>query len=360
MSLSDIQGHAELEDTTEPLDLPPIIPNSELQLDADISCYYHAWTDISLGLCIEQLKKQIEMKRLLAGCEIVNIHTTHGAKAGRNRAAKVTMYQDTRKKTQTDPLKDQRVRDLRQFLQNYETDTVKAYPQFEIEADDSMAIRQRECIEQGIHSIIQTKDKDLDMCYGNHLDYDETDIKQMYFVPDGYGKLFLEETKKPADNTKGFTVKKKLKGYGTSFFWAQMLMGDTADSIPGLPKLSGSLLNQYQPTQATLKAEKNLYSGTPKQQEAALKVLNNRKAATVGQITAYNILKTCKNDQEAFERVREAYRQHYGTFEFEFEDWRGNITTETAGSMLLEQATLLWMLRTRDDSVVKFFKERLQ
>jgi len=72
----------EVEDSPE---LPDIIPNSECQLDADISCYYVGWTDIPLGKCIDLLKKHIEIKRLMLGCEIINTHTTHGNKAGRNK-----------------------------------------------------------------------------------------------------------------------------------------------------------------------------------------------------------------------------------------------------------------------------------
>jgi len=54
----------------------------------------------------------------------------------------------------------------------------------------------------------------------------------------------------------------------------------------------------------------------------------------------------------------EFYKEHYGDGEFDFETWRGDIVTTTAGNMLYEQAQLLWMLRTRDDNVINFFQER--
>ncbi len=90
---------------------------------------------------------------------------------------------------------------------------------------------------------------------------------------------------------------------------------------------------------------------------SALKTLAKRPPATIGQITAFNILKGCTSDAQAFARVKEAYTEHYGDIEFEFETWRGDIVTMTAGKMLLEQARLLWMLRTWDDDVIHFFGE---
>lgn len=354
MSLDKLQGHASL-GTEQTPELPPLIKNSTLQLDGDISCYYTAWTDMSLGQCIDQLKKHIEMKRLLAGCEFVNVHTTHGAKAGREDYAKVNMYQDTRKKHK-DEKKSARVNELRQFLQTYETLTVKPQPQFEIEADDSMNIMQRIEITAGRYSAIMTKDKDLDMCPGNHFTYDDVDH---YEVPDGYGKIWIKETQVPASTKRGFAIKKKLMGIGTSFFWAQTLMGDKADSIPGLPKLPATLLNRYRPTKAIDKALTAM--SNPRATRAAItsanRVLQARKAAALGTVTAYEMLKNCKTDKEAYTIVIEAYRGHYGKFQFEFTDWRGKTSTETAGSMFIEQAHLLWMLRTPTDKVTDFLQE---
>jgi len=354
MSLSDLQGKAALPQQAEP-DLPDIIPNSEAQLDGDVSCYYAAWTDMSLGLCIKQLKQHIEVKRLLSGCEFIRVHTTQGAKAGREDYAKVTPYQDVRKKNK-DPEKSARVHELRQFLQNYKSETVIPYPQFDIEADDSMNIMQRKRIAGGMYSTIITKDKDLDMCPGNHHTYDDL---EPFEVPDGYGELWIDERQVPANTAKGYTIKKKVKGIGTSFFWAQLLMGDTADSIPGLPKLSAKLLNRYVPTKAIDKALAALSNprSKPLQIKSANKALQKRNSATVGQITAFKVLEGCKDDREAFKRVREAYREHYSTFEFEFTDWRGKTETMTAGKMLLEQARLLWMLRTPEDDALKFLQE---
>ena len=338
-----------------PDELPPIIPNSTLQLDGDISCYYSAWTDMPLGASINQLKNHIEMKRLLAGCEIVNVHTTQGSKAGREDIAQVNMYQDDRTKNK-DPEMSARVKELRQFLQTYETNTVKPCPQFEVEADDSMNIYQRIEIGLGNYSAICTKDKDLNMCPGNHFTYDDMDE---YIVPDGYGELTKTVTQKPANTKSGLRNETKVTGIGTSFFWCQVLMGDSADSIPGLPALTGNLLNRYKPTAAITKAYATLAKPGARQQAiaSAHKLILTRKSQPLGAVTAYTMLENCKTDQEAFAVVREAYEAFYGTNEFEYDTWRKETLTLTAGLMLLEQARLLWMLRTWSDDVIDFFRE---
>lgn len=340
-----------------PTELPEVIPNSTLQLDGDISCYYSAWLDMPLGACINQLKKHIEMKRILAGCEIVNVHTTHGDKAGRAEIAQVNKYQDERGKHK-DPDQQERVKALKQFLQTYETQTVKPCPQFKVEADDSMNIYQRIEIELGNFSAICTKDKDLDMCPGNHFTYDDMEL---FEVPNGYGRIDKTVTKVEDPKTKsGFRNKTKISGVGTSWFWCQLLQGDKADSIPGLPAITGKLLNKYKPTLAILKAQKVLSNPSARLQakEQAQTTITTRKSQPLGAVTAYEMLKQCRSDKEAFKIVSKAYKEYYGKDLFTFESWRGEVLPEmSSGTMLLEQARLLWMLRTWNDDVIKFFIE---
>jgi len=324
-------------------DIPPTIPNSELQLDADISSFYLAWTDDTLAQNIEALKKHIEVKRLMSGCETVNLHCTRGAKAGRDEAAMVQKYQDNRKNS--DPERKARADELRVFMETYSNKHTVPFPQWEIEADDSMSIRQLECMREGRVSKIMTLDKDLDMVDGTHIHYDTFEE----WTGSGYGKLWLDRS--------GKTV--KLKGQGKAFFWAQMLMGDKADHIPGLPRLSGKLLNKYKPTNAVLNAQKTLSNmkGSARAKAAAQKVLDTRKSAAIGPALAYEILATCKNDLDAFKRVREAYSEYYGHSPFEFKTWRGDTVTMTSGQMLLEQGKLLWMLRHPKDDVLHYIQE---
>ena len=333
--------HVDTIDTGSP-DLPPIIPNSELQLDADISSFYLAWTDDTLAQNTEALKRHIEVKRLMAGCEHVNLHTTRGDKAGRHQASNVLEYQANRK--HEDLEKKARVDQIRQWLETYSNKHTTPMPQWDMEADDSMSIRQGEMIREGRVSKIMTLDKDLDMVFGNHIHYDSYEEWSV----NGYGKLWLDKTGSQT----------KLKGQGTSFFWAQLLMGDKADNIPGLPKLPGVLLNECKPTVAIKSAKATLRNAkaTARARTAAKKKIAERKSAPIGPALAHTMLEYATSDIEAFNIVRRAYTAHYGAGEFKLETWRGDIIRTNASNLLLEQGKLLWMLRTPDDSVLDFIK----
>jgi len=148
-----------------------------------------------------------------------------------------------------------------------------------IEADDAMSIEQCklfEVKEEGTYgrSVICTIDKDLDMVPGNHYNWN-TDDK---YWCDTYGGLELDDTKS----------KPKCVGAGIMFFWAQMLMGDTVDNIPGVPR--------------------------------------------VGPVKAYNLLKDCQTEDELFCIVGQQYAYKYDDPE----------------AAMLENGRLLWMLQKED------------
>lgn len=149
-----------------------------------------------------------------------------------------------------------------------------------MEADDAM------CIEQCKHlgenrfytTIICSRDKDLRQCPGMHFGWELGNQPQ--FGPElvsGYGYLKLSKDKKT------------LKGVGEKFFYAQLIMGDPTDNIPGIPKS--------------------------------------------GAIAAFKLLDGTQTSEEGFKAVVGAYRGFYG------ESWRAE---------LLEQGQLLWMVRELD------------
>lgn len=80
------------------------------------------------------------------------------------------------------------------------------------EADDEMGIQQTE------DSIICTIDKDLDMIPGKHYN----------FVTDT-----LYETSDPGE-LELYKENRRIRGGGLKWFYAQMLLGDSADNIPGI------------------------------------------------------------------------------------------------------------------------------
>lgn len=343
MDLSEIAGHAVMPEENLPAELPEIIPDSELIFDADIACYVNSWPEQALSTDIKNLRRHIEVKRLMAGCEYVRVYTTNGGKAGREDIAKVKKYQVGR--SVSDPAKKARVEALRAYLRDYRTKSVLPEPQWEIEADDAMSIRQRENIEAGRVSKIMTVDKDLDMVPGIHINYETYEEIEH---PDGYGEIWIEKRGLPKSKG-GNGVQSKVKGKGTSFFWAQLLMGDGADDIPGLPLLQTRLLNRYRPTKETAKL---LKANTA----AAKKKLAARKPMGIGPVVAFDILKGCTTDKEALKRVTEAYKEHYGP-SHKFTSWDGVRMHCSSGEMLIEQARLLWMLRWPDDDVLKFITE---
>jgi hypothetical protein len=167
----------------------------------------------------------------------------------------------------------------------------------------------------------------------------------------GYGSCWLDES----------TSTKKILGWGTSFFWHQLLVGDGADNIPGLPLLSGELANHYKPTAAITKAQERLLTDcTSKQRDAALRTIKERKPIKVGPVVVAAILAGVDNDYEALRRVRECYYSLYGSEVRPVAHWNGGIAVKTAGHMLLEQARLLWMRRVPRECPTTFFKEVIE
>lgn len=84
------------------------------------------------------------------------------------------------------------------------------------EVDDELGILQTKAIMEGNETIICTSDKDLRQIPGTHYNLDTKEIYQV----GREGTLSIR--------------KKKVYGTGLKWFYAQMLLGDTADNIPGV------------------------------------------------------------------------------------------------------------------------------
>lgn len=142
-----------------------------------------------------------------------------------------------------------------------------------VEADDLMATAQTDS------TIICSRDKDLRQVPGYHFSWEcgmQGEIGP--FLVDELGEFW---TKK---------LPKELKGTGLRFFFAQCLMGDTVDNIPGLPKC--------------------------------------------GPVKTYKTLDPCKTEEELEKAVFSLYEEVYG---------------ENAKKELTEQAQLVWMVREMKD-----------
>ena len=157
---------------------------------------------------------------------------------------------------------------LAHMLANYNTVVSKDG----LEADDML------CIEQVLRkddTIICSRDKDLRICPGWHFSWECG--KQGAIWPVKTDRIGWLEPK-------GGDV----LGYGLSFFYYQMLVGDTADHIPGLPGY--------------------------------------------GKVKAFALLKDLKTEEELFTTVRDLYKEVKGGESKEY---------------FLEMANLLWMTQEK-------------
>ncbi len=101
---------------------------------------------------------------------------------------------------------------LRDYLvQHYNAEVI-----YNQEADDAMGIMQTKYTDSTIMCSI---DKDLDMIPGYHYNMDTDEI----YVATDPGTLRIDDNRH------------KLIGRGLKWFYAQMLLGDSADNIPGIP-----------------------------------------------------------------------------------------------------------------------------
>ena len=277
----------------------PIVQDRVLQYDADFACYEVSDLDETTAQSYKRLLDHIEVKRCLAGAEFVNAHITLGSKSGREAMATLKEYQENRDPDA--PIKV-RVKELRHMLANDSTVAMMPVYNLNYEADDMMVQYQHNRVkEHGVESsVIMSGDKDLWMAQGYHCD---PKTGRLHIV-DGFGHTEYREVG---------NVKPKLVGKGYSWFWHQMILGDRADNIPGLEKISNSMLDRYLP----LKSGKARATG----------------AAACGEAKAYEVLKGVTTDKEAAQRTYELYWEYYGAM---------------ASERMIEQAYLLWMQRTED------------
>lgn len=156
-----------------------------------------------------------------------------------------------------------------------------------MEADDAICIYQtRNLFDEELpyewpYTIICTRDKDLRQCPGWHFGWElghQPQFGPLFVDPDSVGHIDLVKDGK------------EIKGYGSKFFYSQLIVGDNVDNIPGLPR-----------------------KGTKE---------------------AFKLLGHINTLPELEKAVIEAYRGVYG------DNWREEMR---------EQAQLLWMIRELDE-----------
>lgn len=196
-----------------------------LILDGDGPAYVAAATVKTLPTAVRKMQQIILTQLFLTKAENAIVHLTASTshKAGRFNILAAKPYQGNRDSKAKPALLEA----TRQAI----TNRTNWLPEFEVvmnhmlEADDAMIIDAYRLKE---HGVIWSDDKDLRM-----TPYPYWEKKTGVLVnPSGFGYLFPDAT--PSGQF-------KCLGYGRKFFWAQMLMGDTADNIQGVKLLGGKL-----------------------------------------------------------------------------------------------------------------------
>lgn len=203
------------------------------------------------------------------------------------------------------------------------------------EADDGMTQANVNAEDRNL-SVIVSMDKDLRMAPGLHYDFATNEIVNV----EGFGSIWLDDSK----------TAKTVKGWGTSFFWAQCLMGDAADYIKGIPAVPGRVQQAVKPTQAYSKLIDQWVAAadTPKADVVQARIdAEHRKSKACGAVLTHTLLEGITNDRDAFEFVRATWQRLETDCGYEFTHWRtGEVVTSTQA--LLGDMLLLWMRRNKN------------
>lgn len=244
------------------------VPGRVLFIDADMLCYQcggNEDTDVATSRRI--LKSKIDMFVEASGAErlVLGLTGEGSTKGDRAVIAYTKPYQGQRKGH-----KPKNWQYLRNYIAEGLAGPVKAV--FDREADDLAGFMSEQYPGK---AVLCSRDKDFRMLPGLHLNWDTYDLVEV--KPDVFG------------------VEHGGKMYGSRWFWTQMLWGDAADNIPGLPK----------------------HPDFPR---------------GVGEVAAGKLLAFAHDDDSAAQAVAQAYKAHWG------DEWADRYA---------EQASLLWIRRTQ-------------
>jgi len=294
-------------------DFIPPVQGRVAQIDADFITYIAAadrkdeLDGIKPMRSLADKKKQVvsllsyQMRMVGATSYVAHITPPGSDKGGRNAVAVTKPYQANR----TDKARPADLDAMREFI----GEELSSVVHLDQEADDGMTQANYAACQAGTPelSVIISKDKDLRMAPGLIWDFDTEDV--ISNDPDTFGMIWIDRSKSSA----------KLLGWGTKFFWAQCLMGDTADNIAGLPKYTRE---------------------------------KDGKSMNCGAVTTRELLEGYEDDLACFERVKELYAgsQH------EWIDYRTQEPT-TWQKALMGDMELLWMKRVKGETPIDWLRE---
>lgn len=344
--------------------LPPKqVEGRTIQIDGDFMCYEMTFDDtLTLSQIHSNTLTYLTNRMALSGADNACVHMTDvkGDKGGRYAISKIQPYQENRTSSEK-PKYWQALRDWILALDN-NICTYAHNKGFNVlvaltveEADDGMATYQNDAHRAGKShlSAIYSGDKDLGMVHGYRLDPKTMKLEWV----DGYGSIELDRS--------GSST--KIRGVGTAFFWAQMLLGDAVDNILGCPHMGDKLTKTLYPPTKWKEARRRLHDGTmpagkdctDRQLELAQleydKPINPKK---LGPVAVFDLLKDCTNDKQALYVVRDIYASCYPVpFDLRVEHTDEFIEGYTYFDCILEQANLLWMRRVSYEKAEVFIAE---
>lgn len=291
----------------------PVVPGRVAHIDADFMAYIVAADTRkevdgekpmrNLPHKFGQVKEFKNYLTRLVGAErsVLHVTPTGSNKGNRPDQAVQAEYQANRK----GKAPPEHLIPIRTFM----IDECNAVPHMDQEADDGLV---QAMIADPVNTIIVSDDKDLRMCPGLH--YAPND-KQFYDIPwDDFGKLWVDDSKSA----------KKVRGTGPAFFFLQLLQGDSADNIKGLPLVAGKT-----------------------------------KAVKVGQMKAFELMQDVDNVLDAFHLVRTLFTKAQEDHAWEYKHWRtGEIVTPNHA--LMGDMQTLWMRRNKNPKdVIDWIKENM-
>ena len=295
--------------------LPEVAPveyikGREVLIDADVVAYYSSFGLDDTGFAAAATKCDIRMQQIIDECQAEKYRAfLSGHRNFRNAVASLQRYKGNRYDEHGERITPQP--EWLHEVRNYLVTNWGAVISDGEEADDVLSYTQADNIMKygKDYSVISTVDKDLLINPGWHHNMSSGYLQEV----DHDGSLFLDP-------------KGKVRGTGMRFFFAQMLMGDSADWIPGLPKITDAI-------KENIPTETNLRRGG------------------CGPKAALSILADCDTIQDMHEKVYACYLLYWGEHSYTHwrtgEEYKSGI--QTANKQFIEQGRLLWMRRAQKE-----------
>lgn len=194
------------------------VPGRVVHIDGDYLCYFAAGGDeMPMNASRSVALNRILTAKELSGAESAVLHLTGrgSTKGERYLIAETAPYQGQRSKSRR-PKNWEGVRTYLEELDFSRTPYgwVKKIIWNDREADDGFAVAARSSLDPMAEVVLHYSDKDMQMLPGTHLKWDWETVR----VPKG-----------------AWSVESGDKVYGDKWFWMQMIHGDSADHIPGIP-----------------------------------------------------------------------------------------------------------------------------